>query len=140
MTTRNNLKTTTKLTYDFLVSTQLEEMRKIALSFSKLGEPPFEVKRKEAVETYEDFEELKEAVAAIGQKGLYIQRYKGLGEMNPEQLWETTMDPEKRSLLQVQVEDAIEANEIFATLMGDQVKPRRDFIEENALRVRSIDI
>ena len=140
VTTRNNLKTTTKLTYDFLVSTQLEEMRKIALSFSKLGEPPFEVKRKEAVETYEDFEELKEAVAAIGQKGLYIQRYKGLGEMNPEQLWETTMDPEKRSLLQVQVEDAIEANEIFATLMGDQVKPRRDFIEENALRVRSIDI
>jgi len=83
---------------------------------------------------------LVDYVLTAGKKGLAVQRYKGLGEMNPEQLWETTMNPDKRTLLQVRVEDAVEANEIFTTLMGDQVEPRRDFIYQNALNVSNLDV
>ena len=90
--------------------------------------------------TVESPSELLDIIFTEGQKGISIQRYKGLGEMNPEQLWQTTMNPENRSLLQIRVEDAIAADEIFTILMGDKVEPRRDFIQSNALEVRELDI
>jgi DNA gyrase subunit B len=84
--------------------------------------------------------ELVEFVLERGRKGASFQRYKGLGEMNPEQLWETTMNPKNRALKKVTVEDAVEADDIFNTLMGDVVEPRREFIERNALNVRNLDV
>jgi len=85
-------------------------------------------------------EALLEKVLTAAKKDLTIQRYKGLGEMNPEQLWETTMNPEKRTLLEVRIDDAVETDMIFTVLMGDQVEPRRKFIEDNALDVRNLDV
>jgi DNA gyrase subunit B len=85
-------------------------------------------------------EALLEKVLTAAKKDLSIQRYKGLGEMNPEQLWETTMDPAKRTLLKVRIDDMVETDEIFTVLMGDQVEPRRKFIEDNALDVRNLDV
>jgi DNA gyrase subunit B len=84
--------------------------------------------------------ELVRAILETGKKGLGLQRYKGLGEMNPTQLWETTMNPETRTLLQVKLEDVAGVDEIFSILMGDEVEPRRDFIQQHALEVRNLDV
>ncbi len=124
----------------FCLTPEFEELRRMAKDLRAAGAPPFVVVEGDK---QTQTQTLREAVAhIIGQarKGLDIQRYKGLGEMNPDQLWETTMNPETRTLLQVKVEDAYEADDIFSTLMGDEVEPRRKFIEDNALNVRNLDI
>ena len=105
-----------------------------------LGESALISKEGETEAVVGDRQELLNHFFARAKKGQYIQRYKGLGEMNPDQLWETTMDPEKRVLLQVKVEDTYEAEQIFTILMGDQVEPRREFIEQNALSVSNLDV
>jgi DNA gyrase subunit B len=121
---------------------QFTETKLLLGQIAIMGEAPYSDVSEESATpvVLESAKALVEHVTNLGKKGLSMQRYKGLGEMNPEQLWETTMNPEKRTLLQVGVEDAVEADEIFTTLMGDQVEPRRDFIYKNALYVSNLDI
>ncbi|WP_372653587.1 DNA topoisomerase (ATP-hydrolyzing) subunit B [Halobacteriovorax sp.] len=97
-------------------------------------------KDKTGIKEFDSLNEFAEHIIVDGKQGAYIQRYKGLGEMNPEQLWETTMNPDNRTLLQVRIEDTIEADQVFSVLMGDNVEPRRQFVEENALNVRNLDV
>jgi DNA gyrase subunit B len=105
-----------------------------------LDSPFFLVGDEKSQTKIETKENLVECLVDKAKKGIVIQRYKGLGEMNPEQLWQTTMDPERRSLVRVTIEDAIAADEIFTLLMGDKVEPRREFIQNNALEVTELDI
>jgi DNA gyrase subunit B len=102
------------------------------------GQPEADTKGKPIIVTRPS--ELLDAVLAAGRRGLSIQRYKGLGEMNAEQLWETTLDPANRSLLRVEIAQADVADEIFTRLMGDVVEPRREFIQDNALSVANLDV
>ena len=137
---RNGISTETVIDRDLLNSAEFQELKNLTKTIKESGEPPFTVATGNGEIEILTFRGLVEHVLDIGKKGLTIQRYKGLGEMNPGQLWETTMDPEKRVLLQVRVEDAVEADAIFTKLMGDVVEPRREFIEKHALEVSNLDV
>ena len=125
---------------ELMKNDDMVRLLKLYREVQTLGPAPYILRQDEKAKEFPTWEALADEVMTAGQRGLSIQRYKGLGEMNPEQLWETTMDPERRTLLQVNVEDAVEADEIFTVLMGDKVEPRREFIQENALKVRELDI
>jgi len=128
------------LSWDLISSIEYKNLRQLNVEMVELSKPPFLVSMNGEEIAIQTKGHLLEHLLEEGKKGLQIQRYKGLGEMNPEQLWETTMNPETRKLLKVDISDAVEADSIFTVLMGDQVEPRRKFIEENALDVRNLDI
>jgi DNA gyrase subunit B len=111
-----------------------------AMGLEALNATNFSLIKGDDASVYSTVEEALEKMYAGAKKGLSIQRYKGLGEMNPTQLWETTMDTAKRRLLRVRVEDDVEADAVFTVLMGDEVEPRRAFIQDNALEVRNLDV
>ncbi|KQQ78836.1 DNA topoisomerase (ATP-hydrolyzing) subunit B [Aureimonas sp. Leaf324] len=115
-------------------------LHRMASRLGEIYETPPVLRRKETERALTGPLDLLNAVFEVGRKGLSLQRYKGLGEMDPEQLWETTLDPEVRSLLQVKIADATDADQLFSRLMGDEVEPRREFIQENALQVANLDI
>lgn len=125
---------------DFLTSPEFRELVNLYTAVQDLGQTPYKVYIKTELKEVENSRELFDLIMATAKKGLTMQRYKGLGEMNPQQLWETTMDPDKRTLLQVAIQDSIQSDEIFTILMGDQVEPRKEFITTHALEARNIDI
>jgi DNA gyrase subunit B len=137
---------TTVIDWHLVDSAEYEELYAIEQDVRSIGPAPYFVREtkaqgKEQEETQlEDADALWDYLEARGRKGVQLQRYKGLGEMNPEQLWETTLDPNARVMLQVRLDDAVQTDQIFTILMGDQVEPRREFIENNALNVKNLDI
>ncbi|WP_082100121.1 DNA topoisomerase (ATP-hydrolyzing) subunit B [Anaeromyxobacter sp. PSR-1] len=130
----------TRLDHDYLSGAEWGELAALHAAIAELGPGPFRLETPEGAEEVLDVFEAVEAVKKAAGQGQTIQRYKGLGEMNPEQLWETTMDPARRTMLQVRVDDTVEADEVFSILMGDAVEPRREFIEKHALDVQNLDI
>ena len=136
----NGMISTLTVSHELVGSADFRELQKISPSAIGLGRPMYKLKSKTGVAEYATSEEFVQAILDIGKKGLTLQRYKGLGEMNPTQLWETTMNPETRALLQVKLEDMTGVDEIFTILMGDEVEPRRNFIQQHALEVRNLDV
>jgi DNA gyrase subunit B len=129
-----------KVHWDLITSVEYRHLYQVYSDIKEMAPPPYTLVEKGKQVAFDQAESLIQSLNQLGREGVAIQRYKGLGEMNPEQLWETTMNPEKRTLLKVKIEDAIEADEIFSILMGDEVEQRRQFIEENALFVQRLDI
>jgi len=140
--TTNGMVQTLQVTHDLVGSADFRELQKLAPTMNGLGRPPYRLKTggEDEVTTFAATDTLVRAILESGKKGLHLQRYKGLGEMNPGQLWDTTMNPETRSLLQVKLEDMTGVDEIFTILMGDEVEPRRNFIQQHALEVRNLDV
>ena len=136
----SGIRRATVIDYGFLDSPEFADLSTLHQELSVMGPSPYRLVSGGDTVEFDRVEDLADRVNELGKKGLQIQRYKGLGEMNPEQLWETTMDPARRTLLQVRVEDAFEADRLFSTLMGDLVEPRREFIAQNALNVRNLDV
>jgi DNA gyrase subunit B len=124
----------------FFEGADYAEIKASADSLAVQGVGPFTLHISDMQQTHARLDQAVEAIMQEGRRGVNIQRYKGLGEMNPDQLWETTMNPENRTLLAVKVDDAVAADAIFTVLMGDHVEPRREFIERHALDVRNLDI
>jgi DNA gyrase subunit B len=129
-----------KVSPGFLKSPEYADLVNSYDGIKKYSKAQFKIEREKDTREFESLTAFSEFVIADGKQGAYIQRYKGLGEMNPEQLWETTMNPQNRTLLQVKIEDTLEADQVFTVLMGDQVEPRRKFVEENALNARNLDV
>ena len=129
-----------RVNFELVQAGEFRQLRRLYPRVAQVGTAPLFVTQGNEQTELESKEALLKHLVEAGKKGLTIQRYKGLGEMNPEQLWETTMDPERRRVLEVRVEDAAEADVLFSILMGDAVEPRRQFIEENALEAQNLDI
>ena len=137
---RDGVERRVRIDWDLVSTAEYRAMARNKQALAALGASGFRLVHGDEEEEFDTLEEMLDSLYAGAKKGLSIQRYKGLGEMNADQLWETTMDPERRRLLQVRVEDAVEADDIFTILMGDEVEPRREFIEKNALNVQNLDV